>query len=149
MTGESGRRSLALPHAKDRPPWSEVRYWLGGTRRNLVRSAFTTASAKSRSKLPRARPGPSVDPGDAVASAARRLAQQETRAIPIVCGSALVGMLDATDVARARPSAAPTLTIGEIEGRLSRVAVRQIVSAGVTAVGPRTPLTEAIRLMRA
>jgi hypothetical protein len=63
--------------------------------------------------------------------------------------SAVIGMLGEIDLALAHPSAATTLTVGEIAGRLAQTPIREILSEGVTAVGPRTPLTEAIRLMRA
>ena len=77
------------------------------------------------------------------------MAQQGVRAIPVVRRSAVVGVLGEADLALARPSAATTLSAGEIGGRLAQTPVGEILSGGVTAVGPRTPLTEGIRLMRA
>ncbi|HKW91149.1 MAG TPA: CBS domain-containing protein, partial [Methylomirabilota bacterium] len=52
-------------------------------------------------------------------------------------------------VAAAHPSAATTLSVAEIAGRLDRVPVQRVVAPTLTAVGPRTALPEAIRLMRA
>jgi CBS domain-containing protein len=60
----------------------------------------------------------------------------------------LVGVLDACDVACAHPSAATTLSRTEIAGRLTLIPVRRILRADATTVGRRTPLTQAIRLMR-
>lgn len=90
----------------------------------------------------------SVGPHDTVARAVRVLAQPRRGAVPVVSESTLVGVLDRRHVARALPSAATTLRINEIEGRLSRVVVGRILPATITAVGARTPLSEAIRLMR-
>ena len=90
-----------------------------------------------------------LDARDSIARAAQLLAQEGVRAIPVVRRSALVRMIGETDVALARPSAATTLTIGEVAGRLAQIPIGQVPSAGVPAVGPRTPITEAIRLMRA
>ncbi|MCI0546220.1 MAG: CBS domain-containing protein [Candidatus Rokubacteria bacterium] len=90
-----------------------------------------------------------LGPADSIAQAAHVLAQQGVRAIPIVRRSSLVGMLGEADVALARPSAATTLSFGEIGGRLAQIPIGAILAGGVIAVGPRTPLTEAIRLMRA
>lgn len=90
-----------------------------------------------------------LDPRDSVARAARMLGRSSSGGIPVVSESRLIGVLDARDVARARPSAATTLSVGEIEGRLSQVAVGRIVSAHLPAVGARTPLSESVRLMRA
>jgi acetoin utilization protein AcuB len=60
----------------------------------------------------------------------------------------LVGVLEARDVARAHPSAVTTLYRTEVAGRLSLIPVRRILRADTTTVGRRTPVTEAIRLMR-
>lgn len=90
----------------------------------------------------------SVDPRDGVTRAVRVLEQQQTGAIAVVSDSALVGLLDERCVARARPSVVTTLSVGEIDGRLSQVPVGRILPADITAVGARTPLTEAVRLMR-
>lgn len=90
-----------------------------------------------------------LGPADSIARAAHVLARQGVRAIPIVRRSFLVGMLGEADVALDRPSAATTLSFGEIGGRLAQTPIGAILAGGVIAVGPRTPLTEAIRLMRA
>lgn len=90
-----------------------------------------------------------LGPRDSIARAAHLLAQQGVGAIAVMRRSALVGVLGEADVARARPSAATTLSVGEIGGRLAQTSIGEILPRGVTVVGPRTPLTEGIRLMRA
>lgn len=96
------------------------------------------------------RPAGALDPRDTVSRAARLLGhQQNGDGIPVVSESTLLGVLDKRHVARARPSAATTLTVGEIEGRLSQVAVGRILPPHFAAVGARTPLNESVRLMRA
>jgi acetoin utilization protein AcuB len=90
-----------------------------------------------------------LGPRDSIARAAYLLAQQGLGAIAVMRRSALVGVLGEADVARARPSAATTLSVGEIGGRLAQTPIGEILPRGVTVVGPRTSLTEGIRLMRA
>jgi acetoin utilization protein AcuB len=79
---------------------------------------------------------------------ARVLARHRLGAVPVVRRDALVGLLDAADVARAHPSAATSLAIGEIHGRLDQVRLDRIVRPDPPAVGRRTPLSAAVRLMR-
>jgi CBS domain-containing protein len=52
-------------------------------------------------------------------------------------------------LAAVHPSVATTLTYGEVAGRLARIPVQRVLGPEITAVGPRTPLVEAVRLMRA
>ena len=81
-----------------------------------------------------------VGPGESLGLAGRLLARRR---------SALVGLLAAVDVDRAHPSVASTLAIREIPGRLDRVRIDRVIQPAVTSVGRRTPLVDAIRLMRA
>ena len=70
--------------------------------------------------------------------------------IPVVERGRLVGMLTARDVAAAHPSAATTLTVGEIHAWRDRSPVARIMGRGVSAaVGPDTPVDEVVHLMRA
>jgi len=81
-----------------------------------------------------------VGPGESLGLAGRLLARRR---------SALVGLLAAVDVDRAHPSVASTLAIREIPARLDRVRIDRVIQPAVTSVGRRTPLVDAIRLMRA
>jgi acetoin utilization protein AcuB len=90
-----------------------------------------------------------VGPGESLGHAGHLLARHRLGAVPVVRRSALVGLLATADLDRAHPSAATTLTVGEIHGRLDRVRIDRVVRPAVTAVGRSTPLVDAIRLMRA
>jgi acetoin utilization protein AcuB len=90
-----------------------------------------------------------VGPGESLGLAGRLLARHRVDALPVVRGSALVGLLAAVDVDRAHPSVASTLAVREIPARLDRVRIDHVIQPSVTSVGRRTPLVDAIRLMRA
>ena len=92
---------------------------------------------------------PALDVRGSLGEAARLMARAAVGALPVLRGGALAGVLDAGDVARAHPSAATTLTVGEIHASLDRVRVDRVLRPTLTAVGRRTPLADAIRLMRA
>jgi len=89
-----------------------------------------------------------VHAAESLGHGARVLARHRLGAVPVVRWDTLIGLLDAGDVARAHPSAATSLTIGEIHGRLDRVQVDRIARPDPPAVGRRTPLADAVRLMR-
>ena len=91
---------------------------------------------------------PTVERGESLGHAGRLLARHRLGALPVVRGHALIGLLDAADLDRAHPSAATTLAVGEITARLDRVRVERVLRPGFPAVGRRTPLVDAIRLMR-
>jgi acetoin utilization protein AcuB len=90
-----------------------------------------------------------VGPRESLGLAGRLLARHRVDALPVVRRSALVGLLAAADVDRAHPSVASTLAVREIPARLDRVRIDRVIQPAVTSVGRRTPLVDAIRLMRA
>jgi acetoin utilization protein AcuB len=90
-----------------------------------------------------------VGPGESLGLAGRLLARHRVDALPVVRRSALVGLLAAADLDRAHPSVASTLAVREIPARLDRVRIDRVIRPTVTSVGRRTPLVDAIRLMRA
>jgi acetoin utilization protein AcuB len=90
-----------------------------------------------------------VGPGESLGLAGRLLARHRIDALPVLRRSALVGLLAAVDVDRAHPSVASTLAIREIPARLDRVRIDRVIPPAVTSVGRRTPLVDAIGLMRA
>ena len=90
-----------------------------------------------------------VGPGESLGLAGRLLARHRVDALPVVRRSALVGLLAAVDVDRAHPSVASTLAVRGIPARLDRVRIDRVIQPAVTSVGGRTPLVDAIRLMRA
>lgn len=90
-----------------------------------------------------------VGPGESLGLAGRLMARHRVDALPVVRRSALVGLLAAADLDRAHPSVASTLAVREIPARLDRVRIDRVIRPTVTSVGRRTPLVDAIRLMRA
>jgi acetoin utilization protein AcuB len=88
-------------------------------------------------------------PEDSLARAEHLMRRHAVRALAVVRKSRLVGLLRHTDLATAFPSAATTLTRGEIGFRLDRLPVSRVLTREIIAVGPGTPLVEAARLMRA
>ena len=93
-------------------------------------------------------PPATLDPDESLETARRLAARHGLAHIPVVRGSRLLGMLGENDLAAVHPSAATTLTHGEVAGRLARIPVQRVLGPEITAVGPRTPLVEAVRLMR-
>jgi len=89
-----------------------------------------------------------LDPGASLARAAQVIGPDRAGAVLVASEGVLMGVLEARDVARAHPSAVTTLSRSEMVHRLTTIPVHQILPANVTTVGRRTPLTEAIRLMR-
>jgi acetoin utilization protein AcuB len=80
---------------------------------------------------------------------ARRLMERHGLGLlPVVRRGRLVGVLHPEHLEAAHPSAATTLTWGEIAGRLAGIPARRVMSGDVPGVSPRTPLAEAVRLMR-
>ena len=72
----------------------------------------------------------------------------EESAVAVVHHDRLVGLVMADDLAAARPSAATTLSIGEVRGALARIPVESIMRRDVATIVPDTPIAEAARLMR-
>lgn len=89
-----------------------------------------------------------VSPAESLAAAAELMRRHRIDHLPVVERGALVGIVTATDLDAAAPSAATTLTVREVRDRLSRIPVSQAMTRDVIAVAPETPLAEAARLMR-
>jgi len=70
------------------------------------------------------------------------------RNLPVVDDGRLVGVLSDLDLDAAWPSAATTLTFGEIAYQLSQVRVDSVMRRDVVTVRPETPVVEALRLLR-
>jgi acetoin utilization protein AcuB len=88
-----------------------------------------------------------VAPDDSLARARARMRAHGTAQAAVVVGGRLVGLVTSVDLDAAHPSAATTLTVQEIGGALQALPVRSVMRE-VPAVGLRTPLAEAARLMR-
>jgi acetoin utilization protein AcuB len=90
-----------------------------------------------------------VGVGESLDRAARVMTSAGITEIPVADRGKLIGVLSERHLAAAHPSGATTLTVGETHAWLDRVRVGEVMARGVTAVGPATPVAEAIRLMRA
>jgi acetoin utilization protein AcuB len=88
-----------------------------------------------------------VEPDAGLAEAADLIAKHEIRHLPVVKSGRLVGILTDRDIREAWPSQATSLAIREIRYKLDKVPVSEVMSAPVVTVAPRTPLSEAARLM--
>src|SRR5207244_11919223 len=53
-----------------------------------------------------------------------------------------------SDLVAARPSAATTLSIGEINGALATIPIQSIMRRDIATIAPDTPIAEAARLLR-
>lgn len=89
-----------------------------------------------------------IDPRESLARAAHVVGPDRAGAVPVASESVLMGVLEARDAARAHPSAVTTLSRTEMAHRLTTIPVHRILRTSMTTVGRRTPVTEAIRLMR-
>ncbi len=88
-----------------------------------------------------------VKPGATLAEAADVMAAARVDHVAVVTDRCLVGVVAAADLDAARPSAATTLTVGEIQTALRTIPVAMVMR-DVPAVSLHTPLAEAGRLMR-
>jgi len=94
------------------------------------------------------RPVPAVEPTATLADAEAALRSGSAEAVAVVHRGRLVGLVRADDLVAARPSAATTLSIGEVNGALSRIPVQSIMRRDVATIAPDTPISEAARLLR-
>src|SRR5262245_21367554 len=91
---------------------------------------------------------PVLLPATSIAAAGRLLALHDASHAVVVEGERPVGTVSKRALAAAQPSAATSLTRGEVRGRLDQVAVADIMMRDPLVVSPATPLAEAVRLMR-
>jgi len=93
-------------------------------------------------------PVPAVEPTATIADAEAALRSGRAEAVAVVRHGRLVGLVMADDLVAARPSAATTLSIGEVNGALSRIPVQSIMRRDIATIAPDTPIAEAARLLR-
>ena len=94
------------------------------------------------------RPVPAIESTATLADADAALRSDGAEAVAVVQDGRLVGLVVADDLVAARPSAATTLSIGEVNGALARIPVRSIMRRDVATIAPDTPIAEAARLLR-
>ncbi|MFS8534119.1 MAG: CBS domain-containing protein [Limnochordales bacterium] len=88
-----------------------------------------------------------VTPRTSIAEARRLMEQHKIRRLPVVDGDRLVGIVTQTDLLRATPSVATSLSVWEINYLLDKVRVEEIMTRNVVTVAPDTDLAEVAQLM--
>ena len=95
------------------------------------------------------RPVPAVEPTATLEDAEAALRSSGGgEAVAVVHHDRLVGLVTADDLVAARPSAATTLSIGEINGALATIPIQLIMRRDIATIAPDTPIAEAARLLR-
>jgi CBS domain-containing protein len=80
--------------------------------------------------------------------AGRLVALHDVRHAAVAERGQLVGTVSKRAIGAAHPSAATSLAVAEVSGRMGRVAVADVMDRDPLVVSPATPLAEAVRLMR-
>ena len=89
-----------------------------------------------------------VAPDLPVPQALKLMHEGHIRRLPVVDGAGrLVGIVSDSDVLRASPSPATSLSVWEIAYLLSEIKVRDVMTSKVLTVGEDTPLEDAARIM--
>src|SRR5947207_2780194 len=82
-----------------------------------------------------------------VADAYSTMMQQGIRRLPVVEDERIVGIVTLGDLREARPSAATSLSIYELNYLLSKLTVDQVMTHNPFVVTPNTPIQKAARIM--
>jgi len=93
-------------------------------------------------------PPPVLAPATSLSAAGRLIALQGVSHAVVVDHGRLVGIISTRAIGAAQPSAATTLTMGEVRGRLTQIVVADVMTRDPLVVSPTTPLQDAVRLMR-
>lgn len=90
-----------------------------------------------------------VTPNSTLPEARKLMDGNDIRRLPVIAGGELVGIITLTDVLRAAPSPATSLSVWEINYLLDKITVAELMTSPVMTVTPETPLHEVARLMLA
>src|SRR5690606_27798731 len=90
-----------------------------------------------------------VTPNSTLPEARKLMDGNDIRRLPAIAGGELVGIITLTDVLRAAPSPATSLSVWEINYLLDKITVAELMTSPVMTVTPETPLHEVARLMLA
>lgn len=88
-----------------------------------------------------------VDPATPAPVAQKLMDEHDVRRLPVVQGDELVGIVTLSDLMKAAPSAATTLSVWEINYLAEKITVQQIMSTTVFTVTPDDNLRVAANLM--
>lgn len=94
------------------------------------------------------RPAIVVDPGTSLADAYGMMRAHDIRRLPVVDRGRLVGIVTWTDLMRAQPSPASTLSAWEVPTLLRAATVREIMTPDPITIGPDAPIEAAAVIMR-
>lgn len=93
-------------------------------------------------------PAVTIDPKTPIYDALALMKARRIRRFPVVKGRRLVGIVTWTDLMRASPSPATSLTVWEIPYLLMKAPVSEVMSRTVITVSPTATIEEAAVLMR-
>ncbi len=93
-------------------------------------------------------PAISVEVRTSIAEAMGLMRQHDIRRLPVVQRNRLVGVVTWTDIMRAQPSPASTLSTWEVPALLRSASVREIMSTDPITIGPDAPIEAAAVIMR-
>jgi acetoin utilization protein AcuB len=89
-----------------------------------------------------------VTPETSLEEALRLMRSRHIRRLPVLQQGQVVGIVTWTDLMRAQPSPATTLSRWEIPALLERAQVREVMTRPVVTVDPDTPLEDVATTMR-
>jgi acetoin utilization protein AcuB len=93
-------------------------------------------------------PAITVEVRTSIAEAMGLMRQHDIRRLPVVQRNRLVGVVTWTDIMRAQPSPASTLSTWEVPALLRSASVREIMSTDPITIGPDAPIEAAAVIMR-
>ncbi|HEU5299263.1 MAG TPA: CBS and ACT domain-containing protein [bacterium] len=93
-------------------------------------------------------PAVTIDPKTPIYDALALMKEKRIRRFPVVKGRRLVGVVTWTDLMRASPSPATSLTVWEIPYLLMKAPVAEVMTREVITVAPGATIEEAAVLMR-
>lgn len=88
-----------------------------------------------------------VDPETSAPAAGKLMGEKNIRRLPVVKDGKLVGIVTLSDLMRAAPSPATSLSVWEINYLVDKIKVKEIMSKTVHTVSPDDNLRAAARLM--
>lgn len=89
-----------------------------------------------------------VGPQDTVGDALERLKDNSVRRLPVVSKGKLVGLVTKTDLIKASPSPATSLSIHEINYLFPKIKIKDIMTTDLITVSSDTAIEEAAVIMR-
>lgn len=93
-------------------------------------------------------PAITVDTKTSIAEAQGMMPQRDIRRLPVLQRGRLVGIVTWTDLMRAQPSPASTLSTWEVPALLRSATVREIMTPDPITIGPDAPIEAAAVIMR-